>query len=66
MIGYIGDVFGKNGVNIATFSLGRREAGTEAISVIQSDQPATETLVAELLNNPAVRVARPVRFNGSR
>ena len=66
VIGYIGDVFGKNGVNIATFSLGRREAGTEAISVIQSDQPATENLVAELLNNPAVKVARPVRFNGSR
>ena len=39
VIGYIGDVFGKNGVNIATFSLGRREAGTEAISVIQTDQP---------------------------
>ncbi len=27
VIGYIGDVFGKNGVNIATFSLGRKEVG---------------------------------------
>jgi D-3-phosphoglycerate dehydrogenase len=64
VIGYIGDVFGKNGVNIATFSLGRKEAGTEAISVIQTDQPVGESVVAELLKNPAVKVARPVKLNG--
>jgi len=64
VIGYIGDVFGKNGVNIATFSLGRREAGTEAISVIQTDEPIPETVLAELLKNKAVKVARPVKFNG--
>jgi D-3-phosphoglycerate dehydrogenase / 2-oxoglutarate reductase len=64
VIGYIGDVFGKNGVNIATFSLGRKEAGTEAISVIQTDEPIPETVLAELLKNKAVKVARPVKFNG--
>jgi len=64
VIGYIGDVFGKNGVNIGTFSLGRKEPGTEAVSVIQTDQPVGERVVAELLKNPAVRVARPVKLNG--
>ena len=64
VIGYVGDVFGKNGVNIATFSLGRKEAGTEAISVIQTDQPVGESVVAELLKNPAVKVARPVKLSG--
>jgi D-3-phosphoglycerate dehydrogenase len=64
VIGYIGDVFGKNGVNIATFSLGRKEAGTEAISVIQTDQPIPESVLTELVKNPAVKVARPVKLNG--
>jgi D-3-phosphoglycerate dehydrogenase len=64
VIGYIGDVFGKNGVNIATFSLGRKEAGTEAISVIQTDQPIPDSVLTELLKNPAVKVARPVKLNG--
>ena len=64
VIGYIGDVFGKNGVNIATFSLGRKEAGTEAVSVIQTDQPVEDHVVAELLKNPAVKVARTVKLNG--
>jgi D-3-phosphoglycerate dehydrogenase len=64
VIGYIGDVFGRNGVNIATFSLGRKEARTEAISVIQTDQPVGDNVMAELLQNPAVKVARPVKLNG--
>jgi D-3-phosphoglycerate dehydrogenase len=64
VIGYIGGVFGKNGVNIATFSLGRKESGTEAISVIQTDQPVPDNVLAELLKNAAVKVARPVKFTG--
>jgi hypothetical protein len=64
VIGYIGGVFGNNGVNIATFSLGRKDSGTEAISVIQTDQPVPDHVLAELLKNPAVKVARPVKFNG--
>jgi D-3-phosphoglycerate dehydrogenase len=63
VIGYIGGVFGKNGVNIATFSLGRKDAGTEAISVIQTDQPIPEAVLTELLKNSAVKTARPVKFN---
>ena len=64
VIGYIGGVFGKNNVNIATFSLGRKESGTEAISVIQTDQPIPDNVLLELLKNPAVKIARPVKLNG--
>jgi D-3-phosphoglycerate dehydrogenase len=59
-------VFGRNGVNIATFSLGRKEAGTEAISVIQTDEPIPESVLTELLKNPAVKIARPVKLNGEK
>jgi D-3-phosphoglycerate dehydrogenase len=62
VIGYIGGVLGKNGINIATFSLGRKNAGAEAVSVIQTDQPLPEKVLAQLLENPALTVARSVKF----
>ena len=62
VIGYIGAALGKSGINIATFSLGRRSAGAEAVSVIQTDQPVPDPVIAELLKNPAVKLARPVKL----
>jgi D-3-phosphoglycerate dehydrogenase len=62
VIGYIGGVLGQSGINIATFSLGRRSAGAEAISVIETDQPMPEPVLTQLLRNPAVKVARSVKF----
>jgi D-3-phosphoglycerate dehydrogenase len=62
VIGFLGGVLGKNGINIATFSLGRRHAGAEAVSVIQTDQPVPENVLQELLKNPAVTVARSAKF----
>jgi len=62
VIGFIGGVLGKNGINIATFSLGRRSAGGEAVSVIETDQPVPENVLADLLKNPAVKSARAVQF----
>jgi D-3-phosphoglycerate dehydrogenase len=62
VIGYVGDILGTNGINVATFSLGRKQAGAEAVSVIQTDQPVPDTVLAELRKNPAVKVARSVKF----
>ena len=62
VVGFIGDVLGKNGINIATFSLGRGNPGAEAVSVIESDAPVPENVLAELLKNPAVKLARLVKF----
>ena len=64
VIGFVGDVFGRSGINIATFSLGRKKPGTEAVSVIQTDQPVEDQVIAELLKNSAVKVARPVKLSG--
>jgi D-3-phosphoglycerate dehydrogenase / 2-oxoglutarate reductase len=60
VIGYIGGVLGRNGINIATFSLGRRQAGAEAVSVVATDQPVPDAVLSGLLENPAVKVARAV------
>jgi D-3-phosphoglycerate dehydrogenase len=62
VIGFLGGALGKNGINIATFSLGRRHAGADAVSVIQTDQPVPESVLAALLENPAVKLARSVKF----
>ena len=62
VIGHIGVMLGKNGINIATFSLGRRSAGSEAVAVIETDQPVPEHVLAELRQHPAVKVARSVQF----
>ncbi len=62
VIGYLGNVLGKGSINIATFSLGRRSVRGEAVAVIQTDQAVPDTVLSELLKNPAVNLARPVQF----
>lgn len=63
VIGYVGRVFGEAGVNIASFSLGRKEALSEAVSVIATDQAVPEDVLVLLMENPAVRLARSMRFH---
>jgi D-3-phosphoglycerate dehydrogenase len=66
VIGFIGTVLGRNGVNIANFSLGREEKASqpgqplEAMSVIETDQPVPDSVLAELLDNPGMKLARAV------
>jgi D-3-phosphoglycerate dehydrogenase len=68
VIGYVGTVLGRNRINIANFSLGRREAPLrpgeplEAVAVVETDEPVSEAVLAQLMENPAIRLARPVEF----
>ena len=62
VIGYIGGIFGKNGINIASFSLGRQEAGKDAVALVETDQSVPEAVLTQLLENPAVKLARAVEF----
>jgi len=62
VLGHVGSVLGENGINIATLSLGRKKAGADAISVVQTDQPVPENVLAKLLKNPALKRAMPVKF----
>jgi D-3-phosphoglycerate dehydrogenase / 2-oxoglutarate reductase len=64
VIGYIGDILGKNAINIATFSLGRQTAGADAVAVVQTDQPVPERVLGELRNHRAIKRASSVRFEG--
>ncbi len=69
VIGHVGTVLGKNSINIANFSLGRRDAPLksgeplEAIAIVETDGDVPETVLSQLKQNPAVKVARSVDFN---
>jgi D-3-phosphoglycerate dehydrogenase len=65
VIGHIGTVLGKNGVNIANFALGREEGSKRrqpltAISIIETDQPVPDSVISQLLELKAVKFARRV------
>ncbi|CAA7625697.1 phosphoglycerate dehydrogenase [Magnetospirillum sp. UT-4] len=61
-IGALGTALGKHGVNIATFHLGRSEAGGDAILLTQVDQPLTDAIIAEVKALPHVVQAKALTF----
>ncbi|HVL78527.1 MAG TPA: phosphoglycerate dehydrogenase [Sphingomicrobium sp.] len=61
-IGALGTRLGQNGINIATFNLGRRNAGGEAVALVAVDDPITPELAEELHQLPGVREVVPLRF----
>ena len=67
VIGQMGTVLGRAGVNISTFALGRREAvrGAEALAIMGLDGEVSETVPQLLLAIPEVTEARLVRLPDS-
>jgi D-3-phosphoglycerate dehydrogenase len=60
VIGEVGSVLGRAGVNIAEYHLCRREAGGEALGVIRTDSPLAEELLRALAALPSVTAVRQV------
>jgi D-3-phosphoglycerate dehydrogenase len=61
-IGALGALLGAAGVNIATFNLGRRSAGEDAIALVGVDQAPSEALLAKVKALPHVKEARALVF----
>ena len=61
-IGRLGTLLGEAGVNIGTFSLGRREAGGEAVALVSVDSHIGPELVERLQGLPGVKRVEPLRF----
>jgi hypothetical protein len=55
-------VLGTNRINIANFSLGRRDSAEpqEAIAVVSTDTLVPQNVLDQLMSNPAVKLARAV------
>jgi D-3-phosphoglycerate dehydrogenase len=62
LIGYIGSVFGRYGVNISQMAVGRGEAGGEAIAVLNLDSTPPADAVAEIEQNEHITSVRIVRL----
>jgi D-3-phosphoglycerate dehydrogenase len=54
LIGFIGTIFGKHQVNIAQMTVGRQQAGGEAIAVLNLDNPPPEAALAEVRSHPQI------------
>jgi len=61
-IGALGTMLAEEGVNIATFHLGRETAGADAIALVGVDQVISEALLARIKALPQVRYAKVLRF----
>jgi D-3-phosphoglycerate dehydrogenase / 2-oxoglutarate reductase len=61
-IGALGALLGQAGVNIATFNLGRRAAGEDAIALVGVDQAPNEALLGKIQALPHVKEARALVF----
>ena len=63
IIGILGTTFGKNGVNIANFQLGRNRPGGDAIALLYVDEPVSEEVLDEVRAFPEILSAKPLVFD---
>ncbi|MEX0299159.1 MAG: ACT domain-containing protein, partial [Kordiimonas sp.] len=61
-IGALGSVLGNTGVNIATFALGRRIEGEEAVALIAIDQPMPDVVLDQISALAHVKQAKRLSF----
>ena len=50
IIGLLGSILGQNGVNIANFTLGRADAGGEAIALLSVDELVEDHVISDLVS----------------
>ena len=61
-IGALGSLLGYNGVNVATFALGRRIEGEEAVALVAVDQPMQDIVLDQVAALAHVRQAKRLSF----
>jgi D-3-phosphoglycerate dehydrogenase len=61
-IGKLGTTLGEAGINIATFNLGRRAAGGEAVALVAVDGEVPASVVRTLCAIEGVREVVPLKF----
>lgn len=62
MVGTIGTILGRDGVNIADMSLSRVAPGATAYMVVRVDTEPSETARTEIKNHPAIKLAKFVQL----
>jgi D-3-phosphoglycerate dehydrogenase len=62
IIGGLGQTLGENGVNIANFTLGRADRGSDAIALLYVDDAIPEAVVAKLVATGMFQSVKPLAF----
>ena len=62
-IGDLGNALGRKGINIASFHLGRRDVGGEAIALVEVDGGIDDKIVAEIKDLPQVSRVNSIYFD---
>ena len=62
IIGTLGQTMGENGVNIANFTLGRDEAGGDAIALLYVDAQVPELVLKKLCDTGMFQNVSPLHF----
>jgi D-3-phosphoglycerate dehydrogenase len=60
LIGHIGTICGKHGVNIAQMNVGRQTQGGEAIAVLNLDARPPESVINEIASHPQIHAVTVV------
>ena len=66
--GFISDlskILSDNKINIATFNLGRKKSGGEAIALISTDNEIKDNVIDQIKKIPLVIQVKPLTFNES-
>ena len=63
-IGDLGNKLGINNINIASFHLGRRSLGGEAIALVEIDGNVDEKIISEIRNLHQVARVNTIKFEG--
>lgn len=63
IIGTLGQTMGENGVNIANFTLGRAEAGGDAIALLYVDAPVADPVLKKLSDTGLFQSVKPLEFD---
>ncbi len=63
IIGLLGSICGRHGVNIANFQLGRNRPGGDAIALLYLDAPFPPEVLEELRADPKIDSAKPLHFD---
>lgn len=62
LIGGLGKLLGDNNINIANFTLGRNDAKTDAVALVQVDQPVSADVVKKISALPSVKKVKLLHF----
>lgn len=62
LIGFVGTVFGKHGVNIAQMTVGRKQAGGDAIGILALDSEPPEAALTEIRSDSRISSVQVVKL----